>query len=224
MKPCKHQNKILVVKLRHTYEFVDLILGRANTVHISQTISRMTVQEHIILSRYLDDYAQLWWEVFGVIPSRLIDGGKIADYDRKCLFFKNMLRTRRSAIIVALRGPSNSDTPWVIPGGAPKPGELNIDCACREFSEETGVHANGYVPLYHVNPSTKTKFVNNFLYRSIYFYAVCFNDVRLGYHDRDEIEMARFVNMNELKNLCPKLAAEISSEYKKLNKIVRNII
>lgn len=174
---CKRCNdgiiRVLMVNHRYTYAFYAFVCGKYNEFSDQAMIDlfdAMTIDEKVdILSL---NFQQLWYRIWlGSVPhvsmflrarnrfsDRIVaDGGtRIRDL---------MRRSRRYATRV-----------WEIPKGRKKgKGEGEMDCAIREFYEETGIPRSAY----HITQGTyRLTFVDEGIcYDTTYFIAVTGRDV-----------------------------------------------
>ena len=71
------------------------------------------------------------------------------------------------------------ETPeWEFPKGRRNYHEKNINCACREFEEETSLTKNDYNLLINLPPIQEIFYgTNKILYKHIYYFAICKPDI-----------------------------------------------
>ena len=103
------------------------------------------------------------------------------------------------------------ETEWGLPKGRKNKNETNINCAIREFLEETGIKETNINILINVNPIVELyKSINNVTYRHIYFFAEYFNN-----------NTSLFVNPNDKEQCIEISSINWFNEYVAL-KIIRN--
>jgi 8-oxo-dGTP pyrophosphatase MutT (NUDIX family) len=149
----------------------------------------------------------------------------------KCYFRKKskfetiFLRDGGKRLRRLINSSSNSVTPWEIPKGSPNADELDMNCAIREFEEETGIYADKYSMLWDVNPVTSSHKDENVIYRSVYYLAYLNNDskwcpkVRFETsHQLAEVEQVQWVALDEIKflNLNENSKTRLINLYKKI--------
>ena len=70
-----------------------------------------------------------------------------------------------------IKNTKNGELIWEIPKGRKEKKETDIDCAIREFKEETGINMSFYSILYNINPVTEHYTNDNCGYKHSYFIA-----------------------------------------------------
>jgi 8-oxo-dGTP pyrophosphatase MutT (NUDIX family) len=164
----------------------------------------------------------------------------------KCYFRKKnkfdtiFLRDSGKRLRRLINNSSNSVTPWEIPKGGKTENETDMDCAKREFEEETGLTADKYTILWGAPPIISSHKDGDTIYRFVYHIASFNQGVR--WHPKvkfdtsqqlSELEQVQWVSLNELKflNLNEKskiqllrLFHRVISTYKKYVKNKYNII
>jgi 8-oxo-dGTP pyrophosphatase MutT (NUDIX family) len=114
--------------------------------------------------------------------------------------------------------------------------ETDLDCAIREFTEETSVPSNKYKILFDIDPIIDNYVDNDINYRTIYFIAALkpeHNDFKpyidfRNFNQITEIEQIKWVSMSEIEFFCLNkdlhkrlinLYSNIIKAFKKSNKI-----
>jgi 8-oxo-dGTP pyrophosphatase MutT (NUDIX family) len=132
--------QILCVRKRHTYAYGLFVNGRykPDDSSLSILLSKMTVEEKLILCSL--NFPQIWYSIW-------INEPQIgAKYERARMKFNhhfvldggNRLRTLIS------RAHVSAELLWEIPKGRRNTTEPDIQCAIREFYEETRVPKHAY--------------------------------------------------------------------------------
>jgi ADP-ribose pyrophosphatase YjhB (NUDIX family) len=134
---------------------------------------------------------------------------------------------------------TDSEILWEIPkGGKDRMSrETDIECAIREFEEETGIKYNNYNLLYNVKPVIDSYIDDGINYQSIYYLAVpkdakCCVNPYIDFKNFDqisEIEQIKWVSSAEIKfltlsasshNKITNLFKEITNKFKFYNKLI----
>ena len=96
---------------------------------------------------------------------------------------------------------------WGFPKGRRIYLEKNLNCACREFEEETGLTNSEYTIINNI-PHIQEIFygTDNILYKHIYYYALCKSDIDVTLNDNnlnqmEEIGDIGWFNYKECRNL-----------------------
>ena len=135
--------EILLICKRCTYSFVEFVHGKYSNDHFlgnSQLIklfNGMTVEEKIdILSM---NFSQIWYRIW-------LDNNKKKPYFISKNKFESTFLTDEGVKLKKLISNSeNADRVWEIPKGRKRfKNEADINCAIREFYEETNVKKNSY--------------------------------------------------------------------------------
>ena len=95
-------------------------------------------------------------------------------------------------------------TEWEIPKGRKNSNESNIDCAMREFTEETSITSNDYTILKYINPIQDNFTGTNYKKYKHIFYTGIYTCNTLPYKDtmeNDEIDEIRWCNWEEVISL-----------------------
>lgn len=221
----KNQLEILLVKKRYTYEFCDFVLGNYDSssresinTSVRKLVNNMTIHEKIdILSLNFDT---MWFKIWLESPilksyKPIINTEnaydtlkKIKSYEKKKKKFTNVfLRDngeRLKNIVLNSKNNTSIELMWEIPKGRKRKIETNLDCAIREFKEETNIEQDNYNILFDINPIIETLNSSNTTYIHKYFVAYS------TYQSKPELKI--------IKNLSQ--VTEISSiKWLKLNEI-----
>lgn len=163
-------------------------------------------------------------------------------FQKKNRFDKNFLKDNGKKLRFLLQQSSDSEILWEMPkGGKQTPTidtpfkiETNIDCAMREFYEETSIKSDKYQILYNVEPLTDSFVDNDTNYKSVYYLSIVnpketFTP-QINFKNFDqivEVEQVRWVSMNEIRffnlsktmhNRLIQLYTGIIDKFKKYNK------
>jgi 8-oxo-dGTP pyrophosphatase MutT (NUDIX family) len=168
--------QFLLIQRKDSLAFVEFIRGKYNPYeeeYLSRLIRGMTQTEHQnILSKTFDE---LWQSVWG--DSSNIKSHK-NDYDsseKKYMIIKDKLTELISNNISKWIEPE-----WGFPKGRRNPHETDINCAIREFQEETGLDRQDFTVIQNTYPISETFFGTNHVhYCHKYYIAICNNSVEV---------------------------------------------
>lgn len=201
----------LLVRGRHTYEFSSFVLGRyapRNVASIQELFRGMTVGE--LFDVYRLDFAQMWYRLW------LGEGPDCQElYQKKySRFYTLWLRADGGAalrrhIVEAGRRPASAPS-WSFPKGRKiAEGESDIDCAVREFGEETRVPRGEY----RVLPGFRRRAVYSHMgvtYVGVFYAALAAGagcrpaiDVR-DTRQVSEVEEVRWMSIQEIRLVDPR--------------------
>ena len=162
--------QFLLIQRKDSLAFVEFIRGKYNPQdedYLGRLIRGMTVKEHeYILAQTFDE---LWQNVWG--ESSHIKSHK-NDYDtssKKYFLIKDMI------IQLIESNPTKWTEPeWGFPKGRRNPHETDINCASREFQEETGLRRQDFTIIQNTYPISETFFGSNQIhYCHKYYIALC---------------------------------------------------
>ena len=87
---------------------------------------------------------------------------------------------------------------WGFPKGRRNLKEKNIDCAIREFEEETGINKHEYNLLYQIDPIEELfSGTNNIRYKHIYYVSIANNTINNNFI----IDKHNFNQVSEISNI-----------------------
>lgn len=164
--------RLLMINRRYTYAFYAFVCGRYNEHNDNEIIAlldRMTIDEKVdILSL---NFQQLWYRIW-------LGNSQTNMFLTARNIFNERLVGDGGARIRSLVRRSHAYAPriWEIPKGRKKyAGECEMDCAIREFYEETGIPRSAY----HITSGTfRLVFAEDGVrYDITYFIAVTARDV-----------------------------------------------
>jgi len=169
----------LMIRRKDTLGFVEFIRGKYpiyNQTYVQRLIDEMTVDEKHRLKT--QTFSELWKNVWGDYLNSKYQNEEAVSCDRFNLLKSGIKTNRNGNNYYTLDGLiANSSTKWTEPEwGFPKGRrnyqEKDIDCALREFSEETGYNANKLVVIQNIIPYEEIFMGSNMkTYKHKYFVA-----------------------------------------------------
>ncbi len=168
--------QFLLIQRKDSLAFVEFIRGKYNPYdeeYIIRLLKGMTIKEqNLILTKSFDE---LWYSVWG--ESSNIKSHK-NDYDnsnKKFIIIKDLLPKLIQA------NPSKWIEPeWGFPKGRRNPHETDLNCAIREFQEETGLQRQDFITIQNTYPISETFFGSNQVhYCHKYYIAICNKSVEV---------------------------------------------
>ncbi len=162
--PIKSDNvSALMVRRKDSMCYTEFLRGKYTTVdmpYIKKLISNMTVQEQKQIVDYPFD--NLWTMLWGQ--------GKDChsmEYELSKEKFNNL--NRRELVTSAVS--QYTDPEWGFPKGRRAKGESDLDCAIREFNEETNIPPEAYEVCKNLKFTESFSGTNGIKYMHIYFVA-----------------------------------------------------
>jgi 8-oxo-dGTP pyrophosphatase MutT (NUDIX family) len=185
--------QFLLIKRKDSLAFVEFIRGKYNPYeeeYLARLLRGMTQNEQTsILTKTFDE---LWQSVWG--ESSSVKSHK-NDYDTSEKKFA-IICDRLSTLI------KNNSSKWVepewgFPKGRRNPHESDINCAIREFQEETGLKRQDFTIIQNTYPISETFFGSNQVhYCHKYYIAICNKTVEVEMN-MDNPHMAREIGAIE---------------------------
>tara|TARA_B100000161_G_scaffold264128_1_gene236769 strand:- start:320 stop:1324 length:1005 start_codon:yes stop_codon:yes gene_type:complete len=200
--------KFLMIRRRKTLGYIEFIRGRYD---VKNSISYITLFEQMIPSEINDlinnSFDYLWNDLW--INSNLENKYVKNEFEESKLKFDILKNNNLSNLIKSIK--FNYNTPeWGFPKGRRIYLEKNINCACREFEEETSLTKNDYNLLINLPPIQEIFYgTNKILYKHIYYFAICKPsiNVKMNYENiNQQIEIGDigWFDYNQSKSLIRK--------------------
>jgi 8-oxo-dGTP pyrophosphatase MutT (NUDIX family) len=190
--------KFLLVNRRNSLNYIDFMRGKYNLDDLNSIIkmaSYMSKDEIELLKN--NNFNKLWtdlWLKNSYKKKYLYEMKKSNEkfnYLKSINFFDNLIS-------------EYSSTEWELPKGGQKQNETYINCAIREFEEETSITKDNYKilkcnePIYDIFTGT-----NNIEYRHIFYTALLTNNDIEEYQltNNNEIASIKWCSWSELNNI-----------------------
>ena len=200
------QVSVLLIKKRTTYAYIDFVNARYNKYEddsILALLDKMTNEEKLeILSM---DFNRIIYK-FNFLKGgyKEVDAILNSRYERLKGIFEHNFGSdsgRTKLKMLASKSRSN-ELLWEFPRGRAYKGEKSVNCAMREFYEETGISPDEYFLL----PGEKYKLIQvdeGREYVNYYYVGVMYNPREVflnlaNYHQVHEVSDVRFVPLCEL--------------------------
>lgn len=243
---CRYNNtrkcyEILLVKKRCTYNFVAFVLGhysKRDEKRVKFLFNGMTYSEKVdILSL---KYGQLWYRVMLYYPDyldinndRMSKGDINAYIKKKNKFESTFVVDGGRKLRTIINGTHNSELLWEIPKGRKCKNEITLDCAVREFREETGMKPSHYRVLTQISPVTESYINMGTTYINKYYVSKSYAKTNphvsfMTNQQISEIEDIQWMNTADIRRHDPvgrlsKQVLKIFKLFKASQKHVRNI-
>lgn len=153
----------LLAQRRDTIEYADYLRGRYSYLNLETYFSLMTLEERERLLNY--SFSDLWDDLWVNHNNKFykdIYPRALTKYNSQYQQMINMLNKTNSVVI---------EPGWGFPKGKKNYKELEVQCAIREFKEETCMHID-YLNLINLSPCIEIfKGTNGKLYSTVYYIA-----------------------------------------------------
>ena len=154
--------RVLMIRRKDSMSFAEFMRGKYDPTdinYIGRLLGNMTIREQTMLAN--EPFDTIWRHLWG-------DDRSSSDYANSKEKFEALDRT---SIITAYISPY-FEPEWGFPKGRRIRGETDLDCAIREFTEETNVPREAYVVLKNILLEETFTGLNNIRYRHVYFVAL----------------------------------------------------
>ncbi len=220
-----YENKILksvesvIVRRKYTYNFIHLIRGtyELELESIIRSINLLTKSEYIDL--ITKSYDKLWQNIWGKTGTNFeTNTDYIKGFEQFRLLRENIIPQISHKINIKYTEPE-----WGFAKGKRISLETNIECAKREFFEETGLSESDYDLLDRLYPMIETVVGSNGItYRHIYYIALLKSDI-------DTNSLKNNINSNfeigDIKSISIENSINILRDYNTERKdIIDNIV
>ncbi len=222
--------KYLMVQRKYSFSYVEIIRGKYdldNIDYINNMIQYMTMEER---KRILTlPFQQLWTELWYITNNEINREKEMNISNEKFNLLKNGLIIKRNDInfeyslqkIIKNAKYKYNFPEWGFPKGRRNLKEKNIDCANREFREETSLKNEDY-QIINLSPLEELFMgMNNIKYKNIYYISQACKKIELKVDETNELQKIEISNIrwNTLNE-----SLDILREYdiEKKNTIINN--
>ena len=205
--------EFLMICRKDTLGFMDFMRGKYsiyNKHYILNLLNEMTVQEKESLITYT--FPELWKRLWGnqTLSSQYKTEEKESTEKYYSLLSGVYISPHETYTLKSLIAESNEKTQWKEPEwGFPKGrrnlNETDIDCAKREFMEETGYSKMALTMIYNILPFEEIFMGSNYKSYKHKYYLMQFNDSLDKYHsakyDKSEVSKIEWKTYEECMNI-----------------------
>lgn len=200
--------KFLLIQRRHSIGFMDFIRGKYKIDNVDQINSLFQyMHESEIELLKIKTFEDLWKEIWNN------DKNRIENLKKEYIIAQekfNKLKNSISGVDVELNldfyikniKPLYSFLEWGFPKGRKDKNETTLDCALREFSEETNIKLENINVINELEPIEENLIgTNGIKYRHIYYIAEIKKNTNFEIQNNNEIGNIGFFQYNTAQNL-----------------------
>jgi 8-oxo-dGTP pyrophosphatase MutT (NUDIX family) len=216
--------QFLLIQRKDSLSFVEFIRGKyipTDEAYIGKLLRGMTKAEQELLK--VKTFDELWKGVWGESSNVKSHKNDYENSDKKY----NQIKPILDKLINI--NPSNWDEPeWGFPKGRRNPHESDINCAIREFQEETALKRQDITILQNILPISETFFGSNQVhYCHKYYISLCNSDIEVKMnmenpHMAREIGAIKWCSLDEATSKIRPDNVEKREILLKAGKIMRN--
>jgi 8-oxo-dGTP pyrophosphatase MutT (NUDIX family) len=201
--------KFLMISRKHSLGYIEFIMGRYHISNIDNVvfiIQQMSMIEINKIKSHIDDFEFLWTDLWGKENS---NKKYIRDYNRAKKLFEELKSVESSIDLKYLLDnltplPIFKNPEYGFPKGRKNIGETDLECAKREFMEETGLEEEDFKIIENVKPIVENIVgTNGVKYRHVYYLAESTNEKMPVLNDskeqKYEIGSIGFYSYNDAK-------------------------
>jgi 8-oxo-dGTP pyrophosphatase MutT (NUDIX family) len=203
-------NEFLMIRRKDSFGYIDFIRGKYspyNIEHIQSIVNEMSVSEKERITTL--SFNELWNLMWGNVSNNQYLNEEIMSSKKFDLLKDGILVNDEMITLETIIDKSNTkwdETEWEFPKGRRNNREKDLECALREFEEETGIDYENICVIQNVLPFEETFIgTNHKSYKHKYFLAYMneINDDDLNYQKTEvsKIEWKTFQKC--LENIRP---------------------
>jgi len=192
----------LLVRQKYSYGYCDFIRGKYNLSNVDNIVmlfNQMTTLEKEELKK--KPFDELWDTFWG--------GEKIrkqfeVEYEKAKVKFETLKNNKEIGMDFYISNCSNGYLEWGFPKGRRTGHESDLECAMREFEEETGISKENY-KLINIEPICEKYIGTNgvkYIYR--YFVGIAKDNLKLSESKSNEIGNINFFKYNDVMEIITK--------------------
>jgi 8-oxo-dGTP pyrophosphatase MutT (NUDIX family) len=177
----------LLIRRRDSLGYVDFLRGKyslSNPEYIATLLNQMTVQER---QRLINNHFDLLWINLWNAQNTRQFRSEFANARRTFELLRNIgdFKGKRMSAYIAECTTNWTEPEWGFPKGRRSMNETELQCAVREFCEETGLNESA-IQIMKDEPPEIEEYVgsNNIQYKHIYYMATCNEDVYVNLGNR----------------------------------------
>lgn len=196
--------KFLLIQRRHSIAYMDFVRGKYKVDNIDQINSLFQYMNPIEIDKLkTEEFKDLWNEMWNNDPTKV---NNTKDYNNAESKF-NQLKTDKNLELNLDFYIENvlslyKQNEWGFPKGRKNHNEAPLECAIREFSEETNIDLNKINIINNILPIEENLIgTNGIPYRHIYYVAETISNEFENVKNNNEIGNIGFFNYNDAKEL-----------------------
>lgn len=195
-KPSEEGAKYLMLRRKDSFGYIDFIRGKYspyNIYQITNIVDQMSnAEKNSILNLTFDElWRKMWGETSNVqYRNEELSASKKMELIKNGILVNDEIITLKD--IVENSQTSWEETEWEFPKGRRNTKEKDLDCALREFEEETGISSKKLVIVENILPFEEIFIgTNHKSYKHKYFLAYMMNEADSKLNDFQVTEVSK---------------------------------
>jgi 8-oxo-dGTP pyrophosphatase MutT (NUDIX family) len=169
-----------MIRRKNSFGFIDFVKGKyslSNILHIENSINQMADFEKQFILKNMNSFQMIWKQLY-TCPPNFKTNKEYSSAFRKFEQLKqgiNINGVMKKTLVDFFESSTTNylETEWEFPKGRKFQLESDLDCAKREFEEETGFPAVNIQVLENLNPINEIFMGSNYkAYKHTYFLAL----------------------------------------------------
>jgi 8-oxo-dGTP pyrophosphatase MutT (NUDIX family) len=215
----KDKIKFLFIQRKHSFSYVEFIRGKYNEnnkLEISSLLNLMNQEE---IEKILTNNLNFLWSDLWNKTSKYKHYQKEFELSQEKF---NFIKTKYN-LLELINFNGLYETPeWGFPKGRRDRNEKNLDCATREFEEETGIISNKYLILNRLNTIEENVVgTHHSIYKLVYYLAVAYDECELNMSNTNEYQKCEIGDIKWLtfEEIIPKVRPYFKEKIKMIYKV-----
>ena len=217
----------LMIRRKDSFGYIDFIRGKYSTYNITQIQNIVDEMSQLEKTKLLhNNFEELWEEMWDNVPNYQYKNEEFVS-SKKFEHLKNGINVNGEMIylrdIVNKSYTNWIETEWEFPKGRKNYKEKDLDCALREFQEETGILKENISVIENIVPFEETFIgTNHKSYKHKYFLA-CMNDndINLTKFQKSEVSKLEWKTYDDCMNSIRPYNLEKKKLITNINKVLQ---
>jgi len=213
----KDKIKFLLIQRKHSFSYVEFIRGKYDENNINEVLNLLNLMDKYEIDKILNnDLNYLWIDLWNKTSKY-----KTYQKEFETSIEKFNILKKNHNLKELINFNKLYDTPeWGFPKGRRDKNEKNLDCAIREFEEETGIDQTKYIILNRLNTIEElVSGTHQSIYKLIYYLALVYEETELtlnNEHQKYEIGDMKWLSFEEI---IPKIRPYFEEKIMIINKL-----
>jgi len=232
-KKINNEVEYLMINRKNSFGYIDVVRGKyssSNVEHIQNIVNEMSMNEKEKIKK--EPFKSLWFDMWGATTkSQLQHRNEEFVASKKFEFVRNGgtqlvendCKTYSWIDFIERSSTSWAEPEWEFPKGRRNHQEKDIDCAIREFEEETGIPSSVISVVENVVPFEETFIGTNFKSYKHKYYLAFLNewDISIENYQKTEVSKLQWKTVSECVSSIRPYNLEKKDLITKVNKAIQ---